>query len=304
MDRLFDLVVIGAGPAGLSAVIYACRAGLSVALIEKNAPGGKLLKTNKVENYPGYEEISGYELATNMYKHAKRYNYEYFYGDVIKVDENNGVVTIKTSNQEIKAKTTIIATGLEENKLNVKHEEKFYGKGISYCAVCDGYFFKDKSVAVIGGGNSALDESIYLSKIVDKIYLILRRDIFRGDQALVDIIRNSDNVEIIFNSTVKELIGEDTLEGIKIIDKQGNEQVLKIDGLFPYIGYAPNTKFAKELGILDKQGYIITDNNMRTKSKNIFAVGDVRSKKLRQIITASNDGAIAAIEVENYLNKK
>lgn len=300
MENIYDVVIIGSGPAGLTSAIYAYRGNLKTLVLSGNELGGKLTKTYKVENYPGFKEIMGADLANDFIEHVKNFNIEIKEGLVKEIKDNNQIVL---SNDEIiNTKAIIVASGTTENKLQLENADKFIGKGISYCAVCDGFFYRKKDVVVIGGGNSALEEALFLSQLVNKIYIVIRRDVFRANKEVVDKIMANEKIEVLTNYLPDSLIIEnDTLVGLNIKSTINNE-IKKIDcsGIFPYIGASANTNFLPK-EILDENGYIKVNNDMSTSIKGIYAAGDVISKDLRQIVTATSDGAIAASSVIKYL---
>lgn len=303
-SKTYDVIVIGGGPAGLTAGIYSTRAGLKTLLLEKSAIGGQVSKTSLIENYPGFPDgIDGVKLIEKMVDQAKKFGVEIAIEGAEKIAVNGNDKTITTQKQEYKAKAVIIATGSKFKELGVPTEIELIGKGVSYCAVCDGPLFRNRVVGVVGGGDSALTEAIYLSKLAQKVYLIHRRDEFRAARSIQDKVSAIKNIEIVLNTIVKEIKGTAKLEAIKISDKTDNQPTeLKLDGLFIYVGTIPNTNFIKELVKLDEEGYIITSENLETNVSGIFAAGDVRKKTLRQISTSVGDGALAAIMAERYLS--
>ena len=292
---MYDVIIIGAGPAGLTAALYASRAKLNVLVLEKAAPGGKVFTTDEVENYPGIEKIKGRELALKLKETCLQFGANYEYGDVIEVNDEEDKVHVKTNMGDYYAKKIIIATGMVNRKLNIPGEDEYYGKGVSYCAICDGNFFKAKEVVIVGGGNSALEESLYLAEICSKVTLIHRRDTFRAEKYIVDNVIAKDNIEIVYNSVIDKIKGEEIVEEIDIKDIKTKEiKTINTSAVFIYVGFMPQTEFLHNLDILDSNNCIDVDKNMQTKYKNIYAAGDVINKELRQIITAQNDGAIAA----------
>ncbi len=287
-----DVVIIGGGPAGLTAGIFACRAGLNVVLLEKLALGGQASLSYKIANYPGFKDISGFDLANKMREQAEAVGLKIEYAEVCALTQTKIGFSVKTKDVTYSAKKVIIACGCIARKLGLDREKEFTGKGISYCASCDGNFFKGKDVAVVGGGNTAIEDVDYLTKIAKKVYLINRTEHFRAGEHEVRRIKKYKNVEVLTNTTVKQLLGESLLEGLEL--KVGNaKRKLAISGLFVAIGHEPNLDFVKLNLKLDKFGYIIVDENKQTSVKNLFACGDITSKKFRQIITACADGAIA-----------
>lgn len=288
---MYDTVVIGAGPAGLTSALYLARANQQVLVLEQKSYGGQIINANKIENYPGIDSISGFDFATNLYNQVKNLNVEIKYETVLRVDENKRVIT---NRNEYQARTVIIATGATNRKLGLETEEKLVGRGISYCATCDGNFYRNKVVAVIGGGNTALEDALYLSNLASKVYLIHRREEFRGNEQTLEKLKKKDNVELLLNAIVLSLKGEDKLEAITIkqIDKIEN---ISIDGLFVAIGQEPKNEIFQNVVDLDENGYIITHEEVLTKTKGIYAIGDARVKEIRQLTTATGDGTIAAM---------
>lgn len=288
---MYDTVVIGAGPAGLTSALYLARANQQVLVLEQKSYGGQIINANKIENYPGIDSISGFDFATNLYNQVKNLNVEIKYETVLRVDENKRVIT---NRNEYQARTVIIATGATNRKLGLETEEKLVGRGISYCATCDGNFYRNKVVAVIGGGNTALEDALYLSNLASKVYLIHRREEFRGNEQTLEELKKKDNVELLLNAIVLSLKGEDKLEAIMIkqIDKIEN---ISIDGLFVAIGQEPKNEIFQNVVDLDESGYIITHEEVLTKTKGIYAIGDARVKEIRQLTTATGDGTIAAM---------
>lgn len=293
---MYDIIIIGAGMAGLTSAIYARRANKKVLILDKNGYGGQILESLQVDNYPGFSGISGYDLMTNVYNQVKNLGAEIEFEEVIDIDKNKCVVTKKN---KYFAKSIIIATGVISRKLGIDNEDKFKGRGISYCATCDGMFFKEKKVAVVGGGNTALEDVLYLSDICEKIYLIHRRDNFRGDNSTIDKILDKNNIEIKYNCNITNINGNDKLESIVL----NNDEKIYIDGLFIAIGKSSiNADFLNIIERNDK-GFIKVNNYM-TNIDGIFAVGDCIEKSLRQLVTAASDGAIATTEAIKYINKK
>ena len=288
---MYDLIIIGAGPAGLTSALYALRANKKVLVLEAKSYGGQIINASKIENYPGIANISGYEYATNLYNQVKELGLEIKYEAVLDIDKEKNVKTTKNTYQ---AKAIIIATGVENRKLGLENEKNYIGKGLSYCATCDGNFYKNKIVAVVGGGNTALVDALYLADIVDKLYIIHRRDIFRGEGIYLNELQKKENVEFVLNSTIVNLKGNDLLESIDIKVSDGTITEIKIDGLFVAIGQvAQNHKFSNLIDI-DEFGYIKSDDGVHTNDKGIYVAGDTRVKSVRQLTTAVGDGAIAA----------
>ncbi len=301
-ESIYDVAIIGAGPAGMTAAIYLSRANFSTIMIERGVPGGQMINTEEIENYPSYGHILGSELSAKMFEHAKKFGAGYVYGDVKEVINGTGYKIINTGDKKYKARTIIVATGAKPSFLGVKGEKELTGKGVSYCAVCDGAFFKERDVVVVGGGDAAVEEAIYLAKLARKVTLIHRRDSLRATKILQDRAFKNEKITFALNSVVKEITGEQNVEGVRISNvKTGEESVLPSDGVFIYVGTEPITSLVKNLGITDEKGYIITDENLESTVSGIFAAGDVRVKTLRQIVTAASDGSVAAIAVQQYL---
>jgi thioredoxin reductase (NADPH) len=302
---MYDLIIIGAGPAGMSAAIYASRGGLKVAMIEKEVPGGKVMKTGDIENWPGVELIKGPDLAYEMFNHSQKFGAEYLYGNVIDIIDDGKIKKIKTAEGVFyEAYAVIIATGTKERKIGIKGEDEFYGKGVSYCAVCDGALYKNKPIAVVGGGNSALEESLFLTRFASKIYLIHRRDEFRAEEIIVNKVRNNKIIELKLKYIPLEIIGDDNVKQIVIKNVETNEvETLEVSAVFPFIGLDPESRFAARLNIINDRGYIVANSDMETSIKGIYAAGDVLDKNLRQIVTASSDGAIAASKAIHYIDE-
>ena len=297
---MYDIIIIGAGPAGLTAAIYARRANKSVLVLEAKSYGGQILNANNVENYPGYISISGYDLATNMYNQAKELGAEIKFETAIHIDEDKKVTTNKYTYE---AKAIILATGAENRKLNIPDEEDYVGKGISYCATCDGNFFKNKIVAVVGGGNTALEDAIYLSNIAKKVYLIHRRDNFRGEARYLSDIKKKDNIELILNSNVTKLIGKNILEKIIVTDNDNNSKEIEVNGLFIAVGQSPKNEIFANLIKINDYGYIESSDGVHTNIEGIYVAGDNRVKELRQLTTAVSDGSIAATTAIKEMRK-
>lgn len=291
---MYDIIIIGAGPSGMSAALYALRANKKVLLLEKECFGGQIINASSIENYPALSNVSGYDFATNLYNQIKSLGVILKYEEVLEVTDKKEVITRKDT---YKGKNIIIATGLKKRKLNLENEDKLLGSGISYCATCDGNFYKNKNVGVVGGGNTALEDALYLSNIASKVYLIHRRDNFRGEKKLISEVKEKNNIELILNSNITKIIGEDKLNSIEITDNRNNISRLEIDGLFIAIGNIPDNNRFKNIIDLDENGYIIANTNLKTKTDNIYVAGDTRVKTLRQLVTATADGAIAATEI-------
>ena len=306
MDLQYDVIIIGSGPAGLTAAIYATRANLTTAIIEGDTPGGKLTKTYEIENYPGFERISGVDLAMQMMEHGQKFGAVMEFSPVTEIDDEGEFKLVHLGDGRVlTTRAVIVATGTNERQLDLPRAKEFTGRGISYCAVCDGAFYRNKEVAVIGGGNSALEESLYLTQLVKKVNIIIRRDVFRADATVVDKVRNNPKINIITKSLPQELVIEDNaIKGLVIKNVETGElSTVECAGIFPYMGADPATGFLKNLNILDERGYIVVNKDMETAVPGIYGAGDVTVKDLRQVVTATNDGAIAANACARYLNR-
>lgn len=344
---MYDIIIIGAGPAGLSAAIYGIRAGKSVLVLEGKTYGGQIVNTPEVENYPGIQKMSGFEFATGLYKQAKdlgaqikmekvltveraegRSEYDLQAAEAGPADESNSNevhgaeadgsggtmlnsrdrensrILVTTSKGNYEAGAVILAMGAKNRLLGIPKEKELTGAGISYCATCDGMFYRDKSVAVNGGGSTALEDALFLSNYCREVYLIHRRDTFRGEQKLVDALKKRENVKFILNSVITGLLGEGKLTGVQIKKKGGEEKVLMVDGLFIAIGQEPETALAKELVEVDGKGYIQAGEDCKTTVQGIFVAGDCRTKAIRQLTTAASDGAVAALMAAEYLDQR
>ena len=303
MDKQYDVIILGAGPAGMTAAIYGSRAGLSCAMIEMAAPGGKMVKTYEIQNWPGIKEISGADLAYQMFEHSTQWGAEYLYGDVTEIRDGEIKQVICRDGTVYQGKTVIIATGTRERLLNIPNEQKLTGRGVSYCAVCDGSFFKDQPVTVIGGGNSALEESLYLTQFASKVTVVIRRDVFRAEPVIQKAIEDNPKIEVIRSHVPVEIVEKDGKVGGIVLKNvnDGTLTTLTTSAVFPYIGADPCTEFARALPILDERGYVIVNDKMETACRGIYGAGDVTVKNLRQVVTAANDGAIAAQQAFHQL---
>jgi len=304
-EKIYDVIIIGAGPAGMTAAVYTSRGSLSTLMLERGIPGGQMANTEEIENYPGFETILGPDLSTKMFEHAKAFGAEYAYGDVTEIIDEGNLKTIKAGNKEYKARAIIITTGAEYRKMGVPGEKELTGRGVSYCAVCDGAFFKGKEIVVIGGGDSAVEEGGYLTRFANKVTIIHRRDELRAQKILQDRAFANEKIDFIWNSTVKQVNEKDGKIGsITLVStKDGTETVMDTQGMFVYVGMDPLTAPFKDLGILDEHGYILTNEEMETKVPGIYAAGDVRQKTLRQVVTATGDGSIAAQACQKYIEE-
>jgi len=302
---MHDIIIVGAGTAGLSAAIYGLRAGKSVLVLEQASYGGQIINTPEIENYPAIQKISGFEFATNLYNQAKNLGAEFAFEKVEGIEDKGQFKEVKTKDKSYEGKTVILATGAKNRSLGVEKEEELVGKGISYCATCDGMFYRGKVVAVNGGGNTAVEDATFLSDYVEKVYVIHRRDEFRADKAEVDRLVSKPNVELVLNSTVKTLESDASgLTGLVVVNKNGEERSLKVDGLFVAIGQAPDNQAFSDLVELDGKGYISAGESTLTKTPGIFTAGDCRTKAIRQLATAASDGAVAGLAAVSYINEK
>ena len=306
MKHIYDVMIIGGGPGGYTAALYCARAGLDTILFEKMSPGGQMALTSHIENYPGYEEgIDGFTLGTKMKDGAERFGARTEFAEVCSLTLSEKIKTVKTDGGTYFGKTVILSTGATPRELNLKEEKEWIGRGLSYCATCDGMFYKNKNVVVVGGGNTAVAEALFLSRICKKVLLVHRRDTLRATKVYHELLRNAKNIEFYWNSTVTQLLGIEKLTGVKIQNKDKHEEeILDCDGIFVCIGRRPASELVKEQLELDENGYIQADESTQTSIPGVFAVGDVRTKDLRQIVTAVADGAVASYQVEDYLSKK
>jgi thioredoxin reductase (NADPH) len=304
---VYDVIIIGGGPAGLGAAIYSSRARMSTLIIEKAGCGGLIAITDNLENYPGFDKgINGFELTSKMEQQARTSGAEITYGEVVAIETDETLKKVILTDKTYITKTIIIASGSSFKKLGVQGEEEFIGRGISFCATCDGPFFKNKEVAVIGGGNSALQEALFLTKFASKITLIHRRNEFRAAKILQERVAAEPKIKIILDTVVEEITGTQTIEKIKVrnINSSAAEEI-SVDGVFIFIGWTPNTKFLMNNKIaLDEKGYILTDEQMKTAIDGIYACGDVRKKSLRQVVTAVSDGATASVSAHHYIESQ
>lgn len=302
---MHDVIIVGGGPSGLTAALYCARANLNILLIERMFLGGQMATTDILENYPGFEEpISGFELAMRMENQAKRFGVEIVNEDVIKMNLDEKVKLIETTDKVYRSKVVILCMGAVPRKMGLPKEKEFRGAGISYCATCDGSFYKEKNVVVVGGGDTAAVDAIYLARLCKKVYLIHRRDKLRATKAIQKEIFSNDKIEIVWDSTVEEIIGEFGVDGIIVKNVKTNKtRQIETGGIFVAIGVIPNTKRVKDKLPLSKEGYIVTDEKMQTGIPGVLAAGDIRDKVLRQIITAASDGAIAAYVAERYIGE-
>lgn len=303
LEKEFDVVILGGGPAGFSAGIYTARGNVSTAILDVSMLGGQPSNYLELENYPAFMKIDGFELMEKFEEHADMFGVQKFPMQEIEfIDLVSSPKIIRTKEVEFRAKSVIIATGAKPMKLGVKGEEEFVGRGVSYCAVCDGAFYKDKVVAIVGGGNSAVEEAIYLTKFASKVYIIHRRDELRADKIIQDRAAKNEKIEFVLNSVVCEIQGQDLVNNLILKNTKTDEMFnLAVDGVFPYIGITPNVENISGQITQDKAGFIITDETMKTSIDGVFAVGDVRKTPLRQVITAASDGAIAGVYAVKYI---
>ncbi len=303
MSEKYDLIIIGAGPAGMTAALYASRSGLKTCIVESGAPGGKLLKTFHIENYPGIKEMGGAELAMVMFDQALAFGAEYKAGEVVKVNKDKSVELLDGTILE--SNCVLLATGTKERMLNIPGEQENVGKGVSFCAVCDGAFFRGKDVVVIGGGNSALEEAGFLTQFVNKLYIVIRRDQFRAEEKFQREVEENEKIEIIREHVPVEVLSDGKVTGIVLKNvKTGKTQTVDCSGIFPYVGSDPISDCVKDLGVCNEHGYVIVDRNMETAVKGVYAAGDVVDKQLRQVVTAVGEGALVAQQAYKEVKEK
>ncbi len=301
---MYDIIIIGAGPAGLTAAIYARRASKSVLVLEALSYGGQIINTPDIENYPAAMHISGYDFATKVYEQAQELGAEFVFEKAVGIKDNGDTKEVITDDNTYTAKAIIIATGSENRKLGVENEDKLVGRGISYCATCDGAFYRGKKVAVVGGGNTALEDALYLADLAETVYLIHRRDAFRGDESTVNALKERNNVKFIYNSNVTKLIAEKRLTAIEVTDKNTQEvTTIELNGLFVAVGRIPENQNFAQLIKLDDSGYVSAGEDCITNVPGIYAAGDNRTKSVRQLVTATADGAVAATEAVRFVQE-
>lgn len=302
---MYDVIIIGAGPAGMTAALYASRSNLSVLMIERGAPGGQMNNTAEVENYPGFDSIMGPELAYKMYENVEKFGKENAYGIVMSIEDHGSYKEVICDDKSYEAKAVIIATGCEHRKLGVKGEEEFAGRGVSYCAVCDGAFFKNKRLVVVGGGDSAVEEAIYLTQFASEVVIVHRRDELRAQKIIQDRAFANEKISFVWDTVVEEIVGNEmVVTGVKARNVKTDEvSEIEANGVFIYVGLDPLTEPFKKAGITNEAGWIETDQEMRTKIPGVYAIGDVREKTLRQITTAVGEGGIAGQQVFNYIEE-
>ena len=300
---MYDVLVIGAGPAGMTAAIYAARAGYKTAMAEVGVPGGQAATTEIIENYPGFPNgVAGPDLMYKFFEQTQTFGVEMLYGYVEGIDTADETKKVKIGDNVYESKTVIIASGAKPKTLGVANEDRLRGRGVSYCATCDGFFFKDKEVMVVGGGDTAVEEAMYLTKMCSKVTLIHRREQLRANRTAQNRALANEKLEIIYNTTLEEIIGEDKVTSVRLKNKiTGEETIMPIEGIFIFAGYTPNNDFFPSQLAVDERGYVLTDEKMATNLPGIFAVGDVRQKPLRQVTTAVGDGCVVITAVEDYL---
>lgn len=303
-QKIFDTIVIGGGPAGYTAALYCARANLSVLVLEKLSPGGQMGTTDMIDNYPGFPEgVSGFDLAMRMKQGAERFGVETKLSEVISAELSGSVKQIRTKSGTYQARTVVLATGAYPRELGLPGERELRGKGVSYCATCDGMFYRGRAVAVIGGGNTAVSDVLYLSRLCEKVYLIHRRDQLRASKVYLDPLKQAENVEFVWNSQAEALLYEDKLTGLRVKNKlTGETREISCGGVFIAVGYLPGTELFSGQVDMDPAGYILADETTRTSLPGVFAVGDLRKKPLRQVVTAASDGAVAAQFIEEFLS--
>lgn len=303
-QNIYDVVIIGGGPGGYTAALYAARANLTVLLLEKLTPGGQMGTTDVIDNYPGFPEgINGFELAMQMKQGAERFGVETKLSEVLSVDLKGAVKQIRTADGTYQAKTVVLASGAHPRELGLAEERELRGRGVSYCATCDGMFYRGKTVVVVGGGNTAAADVLYLSKLCKKVYLVHRRDTLRASKVYLDPLQKAENVEFVWDSEVQEILQDGKVQGVLVRNKKSGEKTeFSCDGLFVAVGYLPNTGLFRSQVETDEAGYVLADETTRTSLPGVYAVGDLRRKPLRQVVTAAADGAVAAHFIEEYLS--
>ena len=306
MDKIYDMIIVGGGPGGYTAALYAARAGLDVLIVERLSAGGQMNLTGQIDNYPGFPEgVEGFQLSMNMQQQAERFGAKSHYAEVQKLDLNGEVKSVQTNDGIYRAKTVVISTGANPRQLGVERENALIGRGVGYCAHCDGMFYRGKRVVVVGGGNSAVAEALYLSRIAKEVILVHRRDALRATPIYQKPLQEASNIRFLWDSEIVELLGENVLEQVKVRNRiSGEEQLLEVQGLFVSVGRAPATDLVKDQLTLDNAGYIMAGENTQASIPGVYAVGDVRTKELRQIVTAVADGAMAAHMAEGYLAQR
>lgn len=304
MEHIYDMIIIGGGPAGYCAALYASRAGFDTLVLERMSVGGQMGLTDIIDNYPGFiDGIDGFTLSMNMMQQAERFGAKTEYLDVQKVDFSDSVKVLYTSSGERYARTIVIASGANPSELGLKNERELTGRGVHYCAHCDGRFYKEKTAVVVGGGNSAVSDALYLSKLCDKVILVHRRDVLRATRIYHEPLKKAENIEIRYNSVLADIEADSKVQGVTLIDVKTNEKTdIKCDGVFISIGRKPATEFLADSVELDSRGYVVADEDTKTNVEGVYAVGDVRTKALRQVVTAVADGAVAVHFAQEYLS--
>ncbi len=306
MAQEYDVVILGAGPAGLSAGIYCGRARMTTCIMDKMGPGGQAATTDKIENYPGFPEgIPGFDLSMLMEQQAKNFGAEIVLAEIESITEKDGMFVVEGTEANLVAPVVVIATGARPKELGVPGEKQFRGRGVSYCATCDGAFYRGKHVVVVGGGDSAIGEAIFLTRFADKVYVVHRRDELRATKVVQDRAFKNPKIEFVLSHVVSSIDGQDSVQSVTVKSTKTSEtRRIDAQGVFLYVGLLPNSEFVKGFIDLDERGYVLTDEHMRTSRTGVFAAGDVRHKVLRQVVTATSDGAIAAVEAEKYLEER
>ncbi|MFP3390693.1 thioredoxin-disulfide reductase [Brevibacillus sp. SIMBA_040] len=301
-QKIYDVIIAGAGPAGMTAAVYTSRANMSTLMLERGIPGGQMANTEEIENYPGFGSILGPDLSTKMFEHAQQFGAEYAYGEIKEIRDEEPYKRVITGDKEYLTKSVIVATGAEHRLLGAPGEKELSGRGVSYCAVCDGAFFRNKELVVVGGGDSAVEEAVFLTRFASKVTIVHRRDQFRAQKILQKRAFENEKIEVIWDSAVKEIRGEGKVQSVLLENtKTGEQSDLSTDGVFIYVGMDPLTESVRPLGITNDAGYVLTDEKMYTKVKGVFAAGDVREKLLRQVVTATGDGSIAAQSAQHFV---
>jgi len=301
-QKIYDVIIAGAGPAGMTAAVYTSRANMSTLMLERGIPGGQMANTEEIENYPGFGSILGPDLSTKMFEHAQQFGAEYAYGEIKEIRDEEPYKRVIAGDKEYLTKSVIVATGAEHRLLGAPGEKELSGRGVSYCAVCDGAFFRNKELVVVGGGDSAVEEAVFLTRFASKVTIVHRRDQFRAQKILQKRAFENEKIEVIWDSAVKEIRGEGKVQSVLLENtKTGEQSELATDGVFIYVGMDPLTESVRPLGITNDAGYVLTDEKMYTKVKGVFAAGDVREKLLRQVVTATGDGSIAAQSAQHFV---
>jgi len=300
--KVYDVIIAGAGPAGMTAAVYTSRANMSTLMLERGIPGGQMANTEEIENYPGFGHILGPDLSQKMFEHAQKFGAEYAYGEIKEIRDGDIYKTVICGDKEYRAKSVIVATGAEHRLLGAPGEKELSGRGVSYCAVCDGAFFRGKELVVVGGGDSAVEEAVFLTRFATKVTIVHRRNEFRAQKILQKRAFENEKIDVIWNTVVKEIRGENVVQSVLLEDvNTGEQREFPTNGVFIYVGMDPLSSAVKGLGITNEAGYVLTDEKMHTKVHGIFAAGDVRDKMLRQVVTATGDGSIAAQAAQHYV---